>query len=1084
MNPKIPYQVYFGDICHISSYSADLGSIGGESGYHQVIVGDNVADNTWHDVVIIQEGKKVTVKLDEETKSMVAPGQFDRLDLDIMFYVGGIDRAEQKRHLDEWLPDTKNFKGCLSNVKFRSRDILHSARFKLLNTKIFGEVSFQCHSISYSPLSFTRSSSKILLQREKETDETVLAARVRTFEANGIIATMATTKGHVTLAIIGGKAFLNITFNQLIGPEKKISVSLGKLDNGDWHDIEITIMEKKNSAKLQVGGQTKVYNFQRHFELLKELGPFTKTVRLGGPTISHPGFVGCLQNIRLDGVNVTWDSLRPAQMNEISNSCIPKDLCFPSPCLNSGSCSQDHGQFYCKCPKSLFKGKLCEHSIYKRTCDEIKKAGNTTSGTYRISPNGVDSFNVYCDMSHELGPATVIQHNLPKDSRVADVAPLGSNYIYRIKYPTGKQSAVDVADASVSCRQFIRYDCFESKLLDSLRRYKSEHTRGGRWGSRNGILQTYWGGAKPGSKSCGCGMPDKRNCAADHHLDCNCDVGDRQWRNDEGYLTDKDSLPVTMVQFSIDQQKGRSQRSFFTVGQLECFGTAPLPTTTPVPTSSLTTPTITKKTSTVKTTKGTTKIHTEKTTPQKIIVSVFHSEMPTSTMMDSNSSSWNASYDTAPVSNQDDLFPKPYLVTIVVIGTLLCILLITLVGVLFKAKVSGLLFRKSCPPKPRVEIEEYDPRSSVISSDWEFRIGTSFPTSTPDESTTTSEEDMRVRTLEDVRGRRKYGRLGTWGSRTASAPTLGGRMRNSRISITDRRCASRHSAILGNANCNDRDDASSQPYETSSDSSKYTMKSTTNTSNSNSSRFSTCTEQGTASDCESLKDVKGARDELSADTLKRNARNEFEIDGRVDSMSQATNVHMPDVKYANFQSLGNRPEDPRFNGNVFVPGNYMKVNGLSVPLTSQDGVNKQYYPQVAPNSYTHRPHIRRIPQPMSHPEYGTHLQLMNTIGRCYYPSQIGRFMPVSKRPFTSDGMPFMQQTIQEVDVAEEEQDVETNLIEDTLPTRKNSGSHLLGNGTFRHELGSEYAGENQEGLALLRRQIIEKATTLDDAGNT
>ena len=77
----------------------------------------------------------------------------------------------------------------------------------------------------------------------------------------------------------------------------------------------------------------------------------------------------------------------------------------------------------------------------------------------------------------------------------------------------GKKSAVEVADASKTCRQFIRYDCFQSKLLDSLRRYSSEHTRGGRWGSRDGIIQTYWGGAKPGTKVCGCGMADKRNCA-------------------------------------------------------------------------------------------------------------------------------------------------------------------------------------------------------------------------------------------------------------------------------------------------------------------------------------------------------------------------------------------------------------------------------------------------------------------------------------------------------------------------------------------------------------------------------------------
>ena len=450
-----------------------------------------------------------------------------------------------------------------------------------------------------------------------------------------------------------------------------------------------------------------------------------------------------------------------------------------------------------------------------------------------------------------------------------------------------------------------------------------------------------------------------------------------------------------------------------------------------------------------------------------------------------HNSSYNSTYDAAPVSNQDDLFPKPYLVTIVVIGTVLCLLLITLVGILFKAKVSGLLFRKSCPPKPHVEIEEYDPRSSVISSDWEFRIGTSFPTSTPDASTTTSEEDMRVRTLEDVRGRRKYGRLGTWGSRTASAPTLGGRMRNSRISITERRCASRHSALLSNDNGNDRDDiSSSQPYETSSDSSKYTMKSTTNTSNSNSSRFSTCTEQGTASDSESIKDSSN-RIDARPESSRRPMRVDCEAEGKTEMMSQATNVHMPDVKFAPVTSHLHRSDESRANGNAAVLGdNYMKINGFSVPYPmnqpSQEGL-KQFYPPGNPNTFMQRPHIRRITQPLSHPEYGTHLQMMNNIGRCYYPSQIGRFMPVSKRPFTSDGVPFMQQTIQEVDVPEEEQDVETNLMEDEVASRKSNG-HIHANGLSgmnRYEPANDYVDENQEGLALLRKKIIEKATNLE-----
>ena len=476
-----------------------------------MIIGENVADNKWHDVVIIQDQKKVTLILDEQSKSMVAPGLFTRLDLDIVLYVGGINRLKQQKH-GAWVPETKHFKGCLSNVMFRSRDILHSAKFKLLNTITQGQVEFQCIAETYEPMSFQNSNSKILLQREKAMQDTALYMTLRTFEANGIVATMSTTKGHVTLTIISGKAYLSIAFDHLIGPEKKVTVSVGKLDDGDWHSVGVTIDTKANSMSLMIDNDTKIFNFQRHFELSRELGSFTKIIRLGGPSIRHPGFVGCLRYIHLDEKNITWKSLKSSQMSGISNSCVHKDLCFPNPCRNSGNCSQDHGQYSCTCQREKFKGKVCEHSVYKRTCDEIFKAGKKVNGVYRISPKGVDSFNVYCKMDHRLGPATIVRHTLPPNSRVADRMPSGSQYIYNVQYTISKVSAGEVADASTSCRQFIRYDCYESKLLDSLRRYSNEHTRGGRWASRDGIIQTYWGGASPGSKVCGCGMPNKRNC--------------------------------------------------------------------------------------------------------------------------------------------------------------------------------------------------------------------------------------------------------------------------------------------------------------------------------------------------------------------------------------------------------------------------------------------------------------------------------------------------------------------------------------------------------------------------------------------
>ncbi len=500
----------------IFSYSADLGSTSEESGFHQVVIGENVADNKWHHVEIIQKRKKVDVILDKQKKSMVVPGLFFRLDLDIFLYAGGIDKVAQRKH-HAWVPDTHNFKGCLANVVFRSKDILHSAKYQLLKTVTHGGVSFECVDQVYSPMSFVNSNSKILFNRGHTTVDTSLSLTFRTFEGSGMIATMATTKGHVTLANVNGKSMLNMTFSNMIGPERKISISAGKIADGDWHKVVIRVEKATNSMILTVNEEEKVYKFARHFELAQELGPFKKTVKIGGPSISHPGFVGCVRNLTIDGKAVVLKTLKPHQFTGITNKCSHKDLCFPSPCLNAGNCTQDHGEFKCKCPKSLFKGKNCETSIYKRTCDEINKSGQTKSGLYRISPNGIDSFEVYCKMDHVLGAATVIHHSLRADTLAAGTVPKSGFYRHEIHYKLklGKISAIEVADASTKCRQLLQYDCYQSKLLDSLRRYETEHIRGGRWFSRHGVIQTYWGGATPGSKVCACGMPGRRNCAGE-----------------------------------------------------------------------------------------------------------------------------------------------------------------------------------------------------------------------------------------------------------------------------------------------------------------------------------------------------------------------------------------------------------------------------------------------------------------------------------------------------------------------------------------------------------------------------------------
>ena len=49
---------------------------------------------------------------------------------------------------------------------------------------------------------------------------------------------------------------------------------------------------------------------------------------------------------------------------------------------------------------------------------------------------------------------------------------------------------------------------------------------------------------------------------------CNCDANDSVWRYDEGYITDKQRLPLTEVRLGDTGHAGEIGK--FTVGPLEC----------------------------------------------------------------------------------------------------------------------------------------------------------------------------------------------------------------------------------------------------------------------------------------------------------------------------------------------------------------------------------------------------------------------------------------------------------------------------------------------------------------------------------
>ena len=196
------------------------------------------------------------------------------------------------------------------------------------------------------------------------------------------------------------------------------------------------------------------------------------------------------------------------------------------------------------------------------SCSDIRKYVSIPSGTYVIDPDGpggLAPFKVYCDMTYKNSVGvTVISHDSESKTYVNGYNSPGS-YSRDIHYTGASLSQLaSLTRVSSHCEQFIKYECYDSVLLNNNNPY-------GWWVSRDSVKMTYWGGASVRGK-CACGMT---NSCANPSRGCNCDKNDAKWREDSGLLTDKTRLPVKQLRFG---DAAGSEKGYHTLGKLKCYG--------------------------------------------------------------------------------------------------------------------------------------------------------------------------------------------------------------------------------------------------------------------------------------------------------------------------------------------------------------------------------------------------------------------------------------------------------------------------------------------------------------------------------
>ncbi|XP_028393389.1 uncharacterized protein LOC114517771 [Dendronephthya gigantea] len=200
-----------------------------------------------------------------------------------------------------------------------------------------------------------------------------------------------------------------------------------------------------------------------------------------------------------------------------------------------------------------------------QSCSILRQTRPTAdSGTYLVNPIQGVLVSVFCDMTSKNGVGvTVIGHDSESRTFVDGYDPAGS-YIKTVKYEISMEQVIAITTQSANCEQFIKYECYHSLIW-----YSSTKAYYAWWVSRQGSKMNYWGGAAVDSGKCACGM--NNSCAGGKK--CNCDKNDATWREDSGYLTDKNTLPVTQLRFGdTGIRDGVDERGYHTLGKLRCWG--------------------------------------------------------------------------------------------------------------------------------------------------------------------------------------------------------------------------------------------------------------------------------------------------------------------------------------------------------------------------------------------------------------------------------------------------------------------------------------------------------------------------------
>uniref|UniRef100_A0AAX7VAQ2 Contactin associated protein like 3 n=1 Tax=Astatotilapia calliptera TaxID=8154 RepID=A0AAX7VAQ2_ASTCA len=521
-----------------------------------VSLGSLLDDQHWHHVAVERRGSHLNLTVDKHTERVQIPAEFSHWSIEQLSLGAVQSEVSQKP-----VTSKKNFNGCLENLLYNGHNLIELAKNKKQQVTISGNVTFSCAEPVSVAVTFTGPESFLQLPGTTMSSSggVSIGFQFRTWNKKGLLLSFE-------LPQQGGVAWLYLSEARLQLQIHKsgralLELSAGaSLNDGQWHSVEL------NSRQ----GRLTITVDKEERDSSQASPSFPVTVENGSQKCRNlfSVFQGCMRLFTVDNQNLDLIKVQEKQLGNYSNLqidiCGIIDRCSPSPCEHGGPCSQSWTVFHCNCSDSGYSGATCHSSVYEQSCEAYKHNGNT-SGHFYIDVDGSGPIKpqlVYCNMTEE-NTWMVIQHNNTELTRLRPFTGV-NQYSIHFDYSSEEEQLLAVIKQSEHCEQELSYHCKMSRLLNTPEGSPLSWWFGGPGAGR---VQTYWGGAQPGSQQCACGL--QGDCVDLQHY-CNCDADRMEWTEDSGLLTHKESLPVRSLVLGDIQRPG--SEAVYRVGPLQCHG--------------------------------------------------------------------------------------------------------------------------------------------------------------------------------------------------------------------------------------------------------------------------------------------------------------------------------------------------------------------------------------------------------------------------------------------------------------------------------------------------------------------------------